>query len=389
VVATLSVYIPGDWRSGDVTIYHIYAVAFWNGLPHPLLPAEYPPLAILPFSVTLAGPPDWYPDVFAFWMGALFIVGWFCFRKWTTPREAAAYAFYLLAAGSATLLFRYDLLPALVTVGALWSAQRNHFRASYALVAFGTLLKLFPIILLPVVAIAHWRGRRDADVNALRHVALAAGGCLAMIAAGFLVAAIFDPARGLSALTFDLKRPTEVESVPATLLWLGSLAGISVRPAAGSSLNLIGALSDPIGVVAIFALGAGVLWVFWRQIHGHITAGQAAVAMLLVLLCSSKVLSAQYLIWLAPLLATTVGFEMRWFALCLMTALIFPGLWDIGVHERGPTIAYGSVLLVGIAVRNALLIYLTARFLVAPGIDRASERIAEMPRVPLPGAVRA
>jgi len=100
--------------------------------------------------------------------------------------------------------------------------------------------------------------------------------------------------------------------------------------------------------------------------------GQAAVAAVLVLLCTSKVLSAQYLIWVAPLLALTVGFQLRWFMVCLLTALVFPALWPDAVGH-GAVVTYSAVLLAGIAVRNAALVSLTVRFLSVPGIDLERE----------------
>src|ERR1700693_2149676 len=105
VANALSVYIPGDWRNGDVSLYHVYALGFWGALKHPLLPSEYPPLSVLPFGLTLAGPVSWFPDVFAFWMGVLFVLGYVAFRRYAGSRQANAYAAYALAAGSATLLF--------------------------------------------------------------------------------------------------------------------------------------------------------------------------------------------------------------------------------------------------------------------------------------------
>src|ERR1700746_3432833 len=55
--------------NGDVDEYYAYAQAFWTG--HPLfhsLPVEYPPLAIVPFTLTiLPNLPNAYHIVFAVW----------------------------------------------------------------------------------------------------------------------------------------------------------------------------------------------------------------------------------------------------------------------------------------------------------------------------------
>jgi len=374
--AALSVYLAGDWRSGDVSLYHSYALGFWFGLPHPLLPTEYPPLSILPFSLTLAGPSAWFPDAFAFWMVVVALLGYFAFRRWTSPGQAAAYALYVLAAGVATLWSRYDVLPALLVVAALWLIERHRFAAAYPIIALATLLKFFPIVLLPTAVIAHWRSRRGRGVKVWRQIALGVGACLSIVVLAFAVAAAVAPGGWSSSLTVELKRPIEVESIPATLLWLGSLAGMRTSPLVSfGSFNVTSTLSAYVGALAVLALVAGLLLTYWRQLRGRYTTGQAAVAAILVLLCTSKVLSAQYLIWLAPILATTVGFQIRSLALFLLTALVFPTLWHVGVVAHEASVAYASVFLVGIAIRNGLLIFLTGKFLLSRDVDRECERL--------------
>jgi Glycosyltransferase family 87 len=368
-IAAGSLYAAGDWRNGDVSLYHVYALGFWGGLPHPLLPVEYPPLSILPFSFTLAGPPTWYPDTFAFWMGVLFALGYLAFRRYTTPGHAGAYVVYGLAAGPATLLFRYDLVPALVVVAALWLIQRHRFASAYPLLALGVLLKLYPLVLLPVAAIAHARADSDGKRKRASEVAMGAGACLAIVVAGFAIATIVDPKGGLGSLTFNFRRPSEVESLPASLIWLGSLIGIPATASASfDSFNLTGSLSPFVSALAGTGLVAGLVWVYWRQGRGHLTSGQATLAAVLVVLCTSTVLSAQFLIWVVPLLATTVGFQTRWLAVCVLTALIFPALFEVGIAQ-GVSIAYSPWFLAVIAVRNALLLILTVRFLIAPGVE--------------------
>jgi hypothetical protein len=374
-IALSSVYVAGDWRGVDVGFYRSYALGFWGALGHPLLPAEYPPLSILPFALTLAGPANWYPDVFAFWMGVLFVLGYFAFRRWAGPQQAGAYLVYSLAAGPATLVFRFDLVPALLVVGAVWLLQRKRFAAAYLFLAAGTLIKLYPLLIVPIAVVAHWRSRTDNRVGVRRKIVMGVGACLATITVGFVAAAIIDPRNGLSSLTYNFRRPNEVESVPATMLWLGSLLGIRATATASyGSFNLIGDLSGAVDALAAVALVAGLLWVYWRQLRGHLTTQQAAVAAVLVILCTSKVLSAQYVIWLAPLLAATVAFQLRWFFLCLTTALVFPTLFEVGVTYRGSSIAFSGVLLAGIAARNALLLLLTAHFLLAPGPEYSGHR---------------
>ena len=387
VGALISVWLPGDWRQADVTLYRTDALAFWGHLAHPSLPREYPPLAVIPFALALIGPPTVGQDSFALGMAALFVLGFVAVRRWKGPSRAWTYGAYTLAAGPATLLFRYDIVPGLLVLACLWLLERRRFAPTYPLIAVGTLVKLFPLVLLPVTAVAHARAdRRGGGWGVARRLAAGGAVCIGIVAAGFALGLVVDPARGLGAITYDLRRPVEVESVPATLMWIGSLFGSPIHPAYSfGSYNLTGPLTAAASLVGDAGLVAGILWVWWRQLTGRIDTGQAVVASLLVLICTSAVLSAQYLLWVAPVLAVVEGFRYRWLAVCLLTALVFPLLFQVAVQYQ-PTIRYSAVFLAGIAARNLLLVACTARFLATARRAPAQGAVELAPPAPLAAA---
>ena len=275
VGALISVWLPGDWRQADVTLYRTDALAFWGHLAHPSLPHEYPPLAVIPFALALIGPPAAGQDSFALGMAALFVLGFVAVRRWKGPSRAWTYGAYTLAAGPATLLFRYDIVPGLLVLVCLWLLERRRFAPAYPLIAVGTLVKLFPLVLLPVTAIAHARAdRRGGGWGVARRLAVGGVVCIGIVAAGFALGRVIDPAHGLGAITYDLRRPVEVESVPATLMWLGSLVGAPIHPTYSfGSYNLTGPLSAAASLIGDVGLVVGMLWVWWRQLSGRIDAG--------------------------------------------------------------------------------------------------------------------
>lgn len=387
VGALISVWLPGDWRQADVTLYRNDALAFWGHLAHPSLPHEYPPLAVIPFALALIGPPAAGQDSFALGMAALFVLGFVAVRRWKGPSRAWTYAAYTLAAGPATLLFRYDIVPGLLVLLCLWLLERRRFGPAYPLIAVGALVKLFPLVLLPVTAITHARAdRRGGGWGVARRLAVGGVACIGIVAAGFALGRFMDPAHGLGAITYDLRRPVEVKSVPATLMWLGSLVGSPIHPTYSfGSFNLTGPLSAATSLIGDVGLVVGMLWVWWRQLSGRIDAGQAVAAALLVLICTSSVLSAQYLLWVAPVLAVVEGFRFRWLAVCLLTALVFPLLFQVAVQYQ-PTIRYSGVFLAGIAARNLLLVACTARFLVTARRAPAQGTAELAPPAPLAAA---
>jgi hypothetical protein len=191
--------------------------------------------------------------------------------------------------------------------------------------------------------------------------------CAVIVAGGFALGHVIDPAHGLGAITYNVDRPVQVESVPATLMWLGSLVGVPAHPVYASvSYDLVGSLSGVASAAGDLALVVGMLWVWWRQLTGRMDAGHAVVGTLLVLLCTTGVLSTQFLLWVAPVLAVVEGFRYRWLAVFLLTALIFPVLYQVAV-EYSPVLRYSWWFLAGIGARNVLLVVCTVWFLISSG----------------------
>ncbi|HLH68259.1 MAG TPA: glycosyltransferase 87 family protein [Candidatus Dormibacteraeota bacterium] len=365
LLGSLVLYLHSPWGHGDVDLYHRYARAFWLG-PHAFhsLPVEYPILSLLPFSLTLAPPLPDYVSVYGLWMLLLLAVGLLMVARRESPGIAEACGIYLALGGFGTVLGRFDLVPAAAVVGAWWSTRSRRFGLAYVLLAAGTLLKLYPLFLLPVLVIEHRRSLGDPSWRRpprplVEGVAL----YVAMVLAGFLLAWLLAPGSWLDPILYERMRPLQVESVPASLLWLSSLAGFSLRPDHSfHSYNLVGALSGVISALSLLALVAGCLWTYWRQTQGRLSFGPALVISLLVVICTSRVLSPQYLIWILPLVAILErGLRWQWLAICALTTAIFPFGYELSSLHGSGTPAYPEAFLALIATRNALLVTTTAR----------------------------
>ncbi|MGH2515805.1 MAG: hypothetical protein ACRDHP_09125 [Ktedonobacterales bacterium] len=386
--------------NGDVQEYYNYAIAFWTWHPYfHNLPVEYPPLAIVPFTLTLLPPILDYQTTFALWMGLLVVLGYFGFLRYSTRARGLIYVFYLVLGAAATLLARFDIVPALVTLAALWAVGRRRFGLAYALLAAGILLKLYPAFLVPVVAIEQWRvisaravaegqpaplarlrAWRKAPGATLhwfweypgtRRVALGLGFCAALVVLAFACALSFNPNGALSGFQYAGARPLQIESTPATLLWLGSLVGIPAGPNYSfTSLNFVGPLDVALKPLSAVALAGGCLWVYWRQARGKLSPGRAFLACLCIVLVTNKIFSPQYIIWVLPIVAETEGFDLLWVAICFLTTLDFPILYQL----RHPiwTVSYTPLFMPVLALRNGLLLWVTGRVLLrcTQGIPR-------------------
>lgn len=362
----------------DVAEFHTYALDFWQ---HRLLPREYPPLSIVPMLLTLAPPISAFEPVFGAWMAAIVMAGYFLLRGVGASRAGLIYLTYLLAGAAGTVLARFDIVPALTVLGAYLFLQRGRYRACYVLLALGTLVKLFPLFLVPLVAIDHFRsnevrGKRTAASAVATGFGIFAG----TVVAGFGLAAILDPTHAFGSFSYAFSRPPEVESGPATLLWLGGLAG---WPAHGAysfeSFNLIGPADRLLEPLAVVTLIAGWGYVCARLSMGRVAAGEAWIACLGIVLLTNKVLSAQYLIWILPLVALVEGIDTAWLVVALLTSLIFPVLLAIDVVQLpGGKLEFGWPILAFIAVRNALLLAVTLRALHSRTADHRGQAAQEL-----------
>ncbi|HEX9038565.1 MAG TPA: glycosyltransferase 87 family protein [Ktedonobacterales bacterium] len=399
--------------NGDVTEYHTYALAFWTHPPlFRSLPIEYPPLAILPFTLTLLPPLKDFQSVFAWWMGAATLVGYLAFRRVSGRRRALAYLVYLLIGAAGTLVARFDIFPALTTVGALWAAQRRRFSLAYLLLAAGALLKLYPAFLAPLVVIEQWRSlaaeqgetglwperwrdwrgwlardrwARIARARATRGAACGAGLLVGVVALGFLIALALDPVGALSEFHYAGARPLQIESTPAALLWLASLVGIPAHADFSYvSLNLVGPLDVVLKPLSSLALAAGCLWVYARLARGRLGLAQAFLALLCVVTVANKIFSPQYMIWVTPFVAEVYGFDLLWLLICGLTTLIFPYLYALGRPIWVvPTVV--KAFLPAVALRDGLMVAATLRAVLRParGAQNPEPAVAQPAAAPV------
>jgi hypothetical protein len=362
---------------GDVNEYNQYALAFWTQTPlFHQFPQEYPPLALIPFAFTLTPFHSiLYYWAFAFWMGVIFCLSYLWMALAVSHRKALIYALYLLVGAAATLLMRFDLLPALATLGALVMAERKHYSWAYTLLAIGVLLKLYPAFLVPVVMAAQWRDvqpglvtpqepleRESFGIVWQRSQPLLKGLSLfvALIAIGFGAPLALNFQQATSFFTYNLARPIQIESAPASLLWFGTLFGFPIQGEGSfGSVNLVGPLGAPLKMLSLAGLVGGSLLVYWRIWNGNLNLGQAFLATIGVVMVFNKVLSPQYFIWVLPLVAYVLGLDLFWLALCCLTTLIYPFLYHVYYHVAHE--ATNPMLLWAIAIRNVFLMVAVVR----------------------------
>jgi uncharacterized membrane protein len=366
----------GDERVSDLFLYRSYAAGFLDGvLPYRDVGFEYPPLAAPLLALPgLAGTDEeTYRLAFAclalaLAFATLLLTGAVASRTGGSRAIAmVAMALTPLLTG-AMIRTHFDLAPVALTLLALLLLCAERPRAAFAVLGVGVMTKGFPLVVAPV-ALA-WllaRGQRREALYATGALVLSAGAIAA-------VAMALSPSGALDAVTYHLDRPVQIESTPASFLL--TLDGVGAGEAkvvhSHRSDGLLHAADDPVAALFSLALVATVALcaVGAAGRRGGTPAPRALVLASLAAVVGfaslGKVLSPQFLIWVAPLAALALAWHMYALAAVAASAIVltlveFPAHYD-DVVAREPAwlglVAVRNVLLLAVVVLalRALLI---------------------------------
>jgi hypothetical protein len=362
-IAGLGGYPAAD---NDVLRYSFWAGFVHAGfLPWSSFPVEYPP-GILPFFA-LPGRMFGYELEFillAFVADALVLT----MLRRTSPRGLGQWLWLVapVALGT-TFWLRLDIFVAAMLVGFVVAIRSGRWRAAGACLGYACLLKLWPLVILAVA----WRvipaeGRRRI-----------AGWCLGVILAATLPVIAWGGGSGLLAmLNYQGNRGLEVESVAAYPFMLAWSLGHNVAPAYGHATmefavgGIAGALASLALPAALVALGTYV----WRAARARVSIASLTLLCTLVVLVASKMMSAQYIVWVLAITALVIDETVhihawsRWpLAVVAMTGAaltqwIYPLNWGKVALDGSTTVV--AVFTVRLAVLAVWLV-LACRYAVA------------------------
>ena len=334
----------------DVDLYAHYAHA---ALVAPLLhafPKEYPGASLGVFLLPKLLPIP-YTAAFSVLM-SLVLVAFLVSSDGLPGRPgwSRRVALYLGLGTLAVLLARYDLVPALAGLLAVERARSGRWGRAWAWAMLGTLLKLFPALLLPGFLIAE---RRRTGRWAWRRILASTGAVAAM--AG--LQAWRAPGSLVSPFRYELHRGFELESLASSLTLLANpvhaswVFGYGAVETVGAHLGLIGALVDLCALAAL----VGIWRLAW---HGRLGLEATSLAVLTVAVLGEKAFSEQYLIWIIPFWAY---WELRrgWLVAAALSTVVYPLLY-LEADLAGPSFYFPTAIA---GVRNVVLLVTTALWL--------------------------
>lgn len=356
------------------------------GQPLHALPHEYPLLVLLPFSLALFVPAYWYQVAFAGWMLLLAVGMYVLLRR--SRGAALACALYLIAGGWATMAGRFDAVPSLLTLGALLCALHRRWHWAFALLALATLFKFYPLVLLIPFLLARQQEVQGRWYARRRWSPLAVYVLLGVLVT--MVSLLLSVEGTLSPLSYFQSRPVQVESLGASLLWLGSFLGAGSLTYAYTygSLNVFSPLSAGVSAGITVLLVAGLFYVYWLQWRARLDLARACLLVLLVIIVASKVFSPQYLIWVIPFVAYIGRGALKWLVpwtlVGLLTTWIYPYLYLMRHRlEDVPTLPLFYPV---VTLRNLLLFALTLSLLVYYSRNKVLRRSEPSPDLPTPAS---
>src|SRR5829696_5234606 len=323
---TLWVAPWSDESVNDLFVYRSFAEPLLDGaLPYRDLAFEYPPLAapLIGLPGIVGDGEEGFRWAFAAWTlaGAAAVVllcGALARATRGNPRHAMLAAALMPVLCGALVRTHFDLFPVALLLGGLLLLCRDRPRSGLAVLGLGVMTKLFPLVAVPV-AIAWLVGRgqrREAVQGALA--------CAATIAVVALAAVAASPDGANDAVRYQLDRPVQIESSPATVV-LGLDAVGAGDAQSVSSHRSDGLLHDSAGAVS--ALFAGVLVALVALLAARVgrtprelvlasLAGATAFALL------GKVLSPQFVIWAVPLGALALAWRNHALAVAVGAAAV-------------------------------------------------------------------
>jgi Glycosyltransferase family 87 len=284
---------------------------------------------------------------------------------------------------------RFDVLPAALTAAALAAAAREHYRVGGAVLGLGAATKVYPALLVPVLAVVALRQR------GVREAIFVAGAAVGAAAAVFLPFAIASASATWESLRNQFRGGLQIESLASSVLVMAFHAGekvtalglpspsdLTTQPARGGLTRLVlagpgvGATESVMPVLLAAALCSLLVSLFRSRRDPREDLLRYSAAAVTILLVLGTVLSPQYVVWLIPLVPLVSGRSGTVAILFFVVAAALTNVWipnGYFDYQDGLPAGPASILL----ARNLALLA-TAVVLLLPAVTcRRRGRVAQ------------
>jgi hypothetical protein len=360
----------------DISLFFQYASKVFDGnLPYRDFSIEYPPLALVFFVLPrlIAHTQTAYLKAFGleilvFDLLALFLLFRIAEKSSRSPAWILGLYTVLIFAAGPIFIFRFDLIPAVLTLAALYLYTRRKYLPAWIVLALAVMTKVYPAVIAPVLILDQLTQQRLREaIKGAIAFGLTAGLTL-------MPGIIINGGGLLKSFTMQMQRGLHCETVYSSFILLAHNLGfgqVSIRLSGPTpiSINLVSPVADSLAKIApaiMLPLLAIVYWLFFRRRRavlpeinpdtGWRPVVHYSLMAILVFILTGNVFSPQFLIWLLPLIPLIERPWRHWawilFVLAaLLTYYIYP-MHYASFMRLNPLMSY--LLL----VRNLILIIL-------------------------------
>lgn len=355
-------------------LFYDYASHVFNGeVAYRDFTMEYPPLALVFFLLPRLFGPDFsiyftgfITEIIIFDLISVLIVSGIARRLQLPHWETLfIYTLALLATGP-VLINRYDLIPAVLVLLALYAYVLGRNKLSWFVLALATMTKVYPVVVVPVLLIDLLCRRRYRE--SFYGVAVFAAVCTVVI----LPFAVLSPDHFFDFFGYHMLRGLQIESIYSSILLLGHTLGLTSLDINFSygAWNIVSPLSDLAAAVSPFIVVISLMAVYWFFFkyrrkgsdppdNGAIIQYSLGATAFFIVTC--KVFSPQFIIWLYPLVPLVCG---RWRILSWLLYLVIGVLtFYIFPTHYYDLIAFDATVIYITVVRNVLLLGLAVLWL--------------------------
>jgi uncharacterized membrane protein len=231
----------------------------------------------------------------------------------------------------------WDLFAITALVVGLLAFERGADRRAGVAFGIGAAIKLFPIVVVPALAMLRWRqGHHDAA----RRLVVSSITTLALLN---LAGAVLGPRRWWWTYAFQSHRQATWGSA-----WFYLFRVLGFPTAGSDGLRLA-------NTVSAFVLVAGIAWLALRVRHHPIDAYAAAAASVAIFVLANKVYSPTYDVWLVAFFVMVPYCRKLWLAFCGVDLAVFVTVYGY-FHGTHSAHVVHLVLPVLVAVRTVILL---------------------------------
>jgi len=213
----------------DIARFFNYSSRIVEGqLPYQDFAVEYPPLTLVFFTLPRLVAPSLgiYQYAFAVEILLFDLLGLFLISALSRrlglhlTGTLAIYTLALLAIGP-ILIYRYDLIPAIMVLLALYTFSQNKHKLSWAILAVGAMTKIYPAVIAPIFLIYQFCHRR------YRHIISGAAAFVIVTAIIVILGLLLSPDGFWDSFRYQAQRGLHADSTYSSFLLLGHTLGLT------------------------------------------------------------------------------------------------------------------------------------------------------------------